>query len=301
MTKPLSSLGVLFVGVVMLTAGVGCEAQDCDVETGDGEVQQGVCLKSLKKFRAANPIVKEAVWAPGGAITIEGINGDIDVVQGSGTNVVATFEPWVYRAYDTPPEEARQDLEALEGIVEGNVNGVTGAVFVQSRRNGGVSTLGADITIAIPPTFDGALSVKQRNGSTNIGFAGSATALSLSSDNGGCDVAASGTAATLDVDCENGDVAVNVPGVPAGTGARSVRARFGDVGLSFAGTPAGTKFNVQAFAQDGVVDTGNASSAGCTVNEAAPGSKTVSCNAATTADPVYAVNADSLSDIALTF
>jgi hypothetical protein len=302
MTKPLSSLGVLCLGVAMLTAGVGCEAQDCDVETGDGEVQQGVCLKSLKRFRAANPIVGQAVWAPGAPIMINGINGDIDLVPGSGNTVVATFEPWVFRAYDTPREEALQDLAALEGIVQGDADGVSGAVFVQSRRNGTVpSTLGADITVEIPPGFDGALRVDQRNGTTDIDFSGNATGVTLKSDNGGCRVSASATATTLDLFCDNGDLSVNVPGVPVGAGTRNIHTDLGDIGLSFAGTPAGTKFVVQAFAPGGTVDTGNAASAGCTVNEAGAGSKTVLCNGGAEGDPLYKVNADSISDIALTF
>jgi hypothetical protein len=50
-----------------------------------------------------------------------------------------------------------------------------------------------------------------------------------------------------------------------------------------------------------VVSTVNDAGAGCTVNAAAGNSKTISCHGGTSADPVFQVNADSLSDITLTF
>lgn len=300
MKKALSSLGMLCLGVGLLAASAGCEAQKCDVPVGDGEVQQGVCLKSLKKFRGSNSIVRQAEWLPGQPVTIDGINGDINVVQGSGTTVVATFDPWVFRAYDTPREEAVKDLESLEGTADGDSSG---AVTVRSRRIGTVpSTLGADITVQMPPTFDGALTVHQNNGSTNIDFSGSATAVNLKSDNGSSNVLVSGTATTLDLFGDNGDLSVSVPGVPPGAGARSIHTDLGDIRLSFQGVPAATKFSVQAFAPDGIVNVNGAEAAGCAlVDPVNPGSKTVSCNGASTADPVYKVNADSLSDIAVTF
>jgi len=307
MTKALSSLAVLCLGISLLT---GCEAQKCDVPVGDGDqgteeqqTTEGICLKSLKKFKGANPIERSAAWLPGSPISIDGVNGQIEVVQGSSNTVVATFHPFVIRAYDTSQDEILANLEHLEGTATGDAGGVSGAVEVRSRRNGTVpSTLGADITVEIPPTFDGVLTVHQNNGSTDIRFSGSATAVNLNSENGSSDVNVSPSATALDIFGDNGGLSVNVPAVPPGTESRTIHSGLGDVGLSFGSVPAGTKFSVMAFAPDGVVDTGNAESAGCTlVQPVNPGSKTVRCNGATDADPVYKVNADDLSDIALTF
>jgi hypothetical protein len=304
MKKAFGSLARLGLGVGLLALGAGCEAQDCDVveETPDGgtETREGVCLKSVKRFVGANPIEGQAQWTPGAPITIDGRNGDIEVVQGTSDVVRARFVPVVYLAYDSSDERVNGQFNLLDAVVTGNADGVTGAVLVKtSRKSGAASSLGADIRVEIPPGFDGALTVLQDNGQTDIDFAGNATSVKLNSGNGSCSVTSSAVATSVDLFCKNGDISANISGAPAGSGPRSIRAGLGDIGLSFVG--ATQPFNVQALAPDGVVNTVNDVGAGCTVNAAAPNSKTISCNGGTSADPVFQVNADSLSDITLTF
>lgn len=298
MKKAFGSLAMTCLGVGLSLASIGCEAQKCDVETGSGETREGVCLKSLKRFEGSNPIVREAQWTPGSPITIDGRNGDIEVVQGTGNVVRATFHPVVLLAYDSTEERAKGELEKLVAEATGDAGGVSGAVLVKtSRMDGAASSLGADFTVELPPGFDGALTVEQDNGSTDVGFAGSASAVKVHSDNGSCNITSSPTATSVDLHCENGDLAASISGAPPGAGTRSVRAGLGDIGLSFRG--ATQPFSVQAFAKDGVVNTDAAG--GCMVQTAANNSKTVSCNGGTTDDPVFQVNAESLSDISLTF
>jgi len=188
----------------------------------------------------------------------------------------------------------------LNAEATGDAGGVSGAVLVKtSRGDGAASSLGADFTVELPPNFDGALSVQQDNGSTDIDFSGSATSVKLNSDNGDCSVVSSPTATMVDLVCDNGTLEANISGVPAGTDKRSVWTDLGDINLSFVGVPSSQPFNVQAFAKGGVVNSVNDSA--CMVQTAANNSKTFSCNGGTSANPTYQVHADSLSDITLTF
>lgn len=300
MKKAFGSLAVFCLGVGSLVMLAGCEAQKCDVETSSG-TQEGVCLKSLTRFQGSNPIVKQAQWTPGSPITIESRNGDIDVVRGTSDVVVATFRPVVYLAHDSSDERVNGEFAKLNADATGDMSG---AVLVKtSRMDGAASTLGADIRVELPPTFDGALAVQQDNGSTDIDFAGSATSVKLNSDNGGCNVTSSAAATAVDLLCDNGDLSANISGAPPGAGTRSIRTDLGDIGLSFVGVPSSQPFNVQAFAAgtNSVVTTVNEAGAGCTVQVAGPNSKTISCHGATTDNPTYVVRAEKLSDITLTF
>jgi hypothetical protein len=312
MKTAFAGLAVFGLGIGLLHVGVGCEAQKCDDQTVQGEGDAGteesdegacVVLKSLKKFNGTDQS-GQAEWVDGAPVTIDGRNGDITVRQGSGMNVAATFEPFVFRAYDTPDEVAIADIAKLNAVVEGDHNGTPGAVLVRtSRQDGAKTTLGADITVDLPPTFNGPLSIIQDNGQTDVDFAGSAVGFSVKSDNGSCDVTTGAAAATVDVFCDNGDLVASVGGVPAGSEPRKFATGNGTVDVDFSGA-AGARFNVQAQARaGGIVDTTNAASAGCAVQEASAGSKTVSCNGATSADPTYQAIADGtgLADVVLSF
>jgi hypothetical protein len=306
MKKAFGSLARLGLGVVLLALGAGCEAQDCDVveQTPDGgtETREGVCLKSLTRFDGTNEFVHTARWLPGAPITIDGRNGDIEVVQGTGTDVVATFDPFVWLAHDSSQDRVQAQFDKLNTEATGDPGG-SGAVLVRSSRDDGASSgLGADIRVEIPPGFDGALTIEQDNGQTDIDFAGSASAVKLISDNGSCSVTSSAVASSVELFCKNGDISANISGAPAGTGPRTIHTGLGDINLSFVGVPTSQPFSVQAFAPDGVVNTVNEAGAGCVVMDpAAPNSKTIRCRNGTSADPVFRVDADSLSDITLTF
>ena len=305
MKKAFGSLARLGLGVALLALGAGCEAQDCDVveQTPDGgtETREGVCLKSLTRFDGTNEFVHTARWLPGAPITIDGRNGDIEVVQGTGTDVVATFDPFVWLAHDSSQDRVQDQFDKLNTEATGDPGG-SGAVLVRSSRESGASSgLGADIRVEIPPGFDGALAVQQDNGTTEVAFAGSATSVKVHSDNGSCTVTSSAAATEVDLHCENGSLTANVSGAPAGGGTRSIRTDLGDINLSFVGVPTSQPFNVQAQALGGVVNLVNDVGAGCTQQTAGAGSKTVSCHGGTQANPTYQVRAESLSDITLTF
>jgi hypothetical protein len=271
----------------------GCEVQDCDNEETGAE---GVCLKSLKRWTAPDETM-ETGYTAGANVGIDSPNGDVRVVRGDSTDrVSATFERFVLRAYDTPDEEAQADLDSLERSIGADGNG--NVVVDVSRPSGSPSSLGADITVALPTTFDGVLEVDQTNGSTEIDFVGAAAGVVVTSSNGGCDIR-TGSASEVSVHCDNGDLTASIDAASAQTGS-GFSTGNGSVELSL---PSEGVFSVQAQALDGGDVRINGLPDACSVNEASDAAKTVSCNGATTEDPIYVAEAEGtgLADVILNF
>jgi hypothetical protein len=271
----------------------GCEVQDCDNEETGAD---GLCLKSLKRWTAPDETM-DTGYTAGASVTIDSPNGDVRVVRGDSTDTVsATFERFVLRAHDTPDEEAEADLDSLERSIGPNGNG--NVVVDVSRPSGSPSSLGADITVALPTSFDGVLEVDQNNGSTEIDFVGAAVGVIVTSDNGGCDIR-TGSASDVSVHCDNGDLTASIDEVSAQTGS-GFSTGNGSIELSL---PSEGVFSVQAQALDGGVVTINRLPDTCGVNEASDAAKTVSCNGATTQDPIYVADAQgtSLANVILNF
>jgi hypothetical protein len=285
------SLGLgLWLGLFIASGTLGCEAQECDNEETGAD---GVCLKSLKRFDS--PAETDGVAYAGDDVIISSANGDVHVVEGGAGDVTATFEPFVLRAYDTPEEAAQEDLDSLER----SITTTGGDVHIDVRRpDGSPSSLGADITAAIPPEFTGNLRIEQSNGETQVDFVGGAMGVLVTSDNGSCDIA-TGVASEISVHCDNGDLSASISDVTAQSGS-GFSTGNGSITLSL---PAGAVFSVQAAAlAGGTVTVENLPSA-CTLAVGSESAKTLSCNGATTDDPVYQVEADgtSLADVVLSF
>jgi hypothetical protein len=280
----------LWLGLFMATATLGCEAQECDNEQTGAD---GVCLKSLKRFDS--PAETDSVAYAGDDVIISSPNGDVHVVEGGAGDVTATFEPFVLRAYDTTEEEAQEDLDSLVR----SISTTGGDVHIDvARPDGSPSSLGADITAAIPPEFAGNLRIEQSNGETEVDFVGGAMGVLVTSDNGGCDIA-TGAASEISVHCDNGDLSASISDVTAQNGS-GFSTGNGSITLSL---PAGAVFSVQAAALAGGTVTAENLPAGCTLAVGSESAKTLSCNGATTDDPVYQVEADgtSLADVVLSF
>lgn len=272
----------------------GCELEECDnPETG----AQGLCAKSLKRFESA-PETQSAAYADGANVTIDSVNGHVHVVRGDDdASVSATFEPFVLRAFDTPEEEAAENLDRLELTVA--ADGAGDVLVDASKPSSAPPTLGADITVRLPSVFNGTLDIAQNNGSTEVDFVGAAVAVLVSSDNGSCDIA-TGSAEDIDVHCDNGDLEASISGVAQGAGG-DFSTGNGSITLSL---PSDAVFSVQAEAVDGgTVQVDEDLPATCTVNAASESAKTVSCNGATTADPIYVATASGtgLADVILVF
>jgi hypothetical protein len=286
-TRP--TLSIFMCGAFLLST--GCEAMKCEGQDG----QSAVCLKSLKRFDGETA-TQTADYTAGADVNIHSRNGNVEVVAGSADDsVVATFHPFVLRAYDTAESVVADDLTKLETSATAEADG---SVTVDvSRMSGAESTLGADLTVELPPSFAGALGVNQDNGETRVKFVGSATTVTVTSGNGSCDIATG--AADASVHCENGDLSARIDAASPQSGQGFVT----DNGSITLVLPADGVFSVQAQAASGANVNVEHLPAACSVNTASPAAKTLSCNGATDADPVYTAKAGGtgLADVTLTF
>jgi hypothetical protein len=270
---------------------LGCEASKCDGENG----QSAVCLKSLKRFDGET-VTQTAAYTSGADVSVHNRNGNVEIIAGSvDDSVVATFQPFVLRAYDTSESVVADDLTKLEASATTDADG---SVTVDvSRMSGAESTLGADVTVELPPSFAGALGLDQDNGETRVKFVGSATTLGVTNRNGSCELVTG--AADVSVHCENGDLSARIDGATPQSG-QGFRTDNGSITLTL---PADGVFSVQAQALAGGSVKVEHLPAACSVNAASDAAKTLSCNGATDADPIYSAKAagTSLADVTLTF
>jgi len=247
----------------------------------------GCTVKSTKLFEGS-PESVQAEWQPGDELYIQSPNGEIVVDAGSGDKVDAEVKPFVLLAHDATEEEARDELEKLKLTVGYDTlkSGGTRILIDLDRTGQHKSSLGGDLDVTIPSPFDGALRVDQTNGPTKVRDPGDASYVEVKSENGSCSVNA-GSARNIDVSCDNGSLSGSVRQVPDDFSNAKFETGNGDIDLKFPGSGV---YNVTAYSQGGgIVDVGNATSSGCSVNESSDSSKTISCGNATSEDPTYEV------------
>jgi hypothetical protein len=311
-----TSLTTLAFLVAMGSA--GCEIGDCADPGQPGEnteeVRDGNCtsFKSLKRFTGTR-VVENAPYAPGKNVLVQGVNGEIEVRQGTVSNGVAvTVTPFIFRAHDTPNEEAAANMEKL--IVDVRTDAAENVVVKTTRASGSHTMLGGNVIVELPIGFDGELHVHNGNGTTTVKYVGDALLLDILSENGSVTVenggnvdaltaksrngridVRAGSVIDLELITENGRVDATVSSVSwlnirsgngtitAGFGAfgdgsaRTEQALIGtqngDVNLSL---PAAGAFSVRATAAESV-NFGSIPTA-CSEESAAENSKTLTCN-----------------------
>jgi hypothetical protein len=253
------------------------------------------CSIKATKLAEGGRFGDACAWRSEDTLLVRGINGRIVVRGLSDDQIVAEFSPFVLIADDATASEERNELEKLRGTVQ--VDEASRTITVETEREGEVlSSLGADITVSIPEEFDGPLRIEQENGPVAVESAARASRFSLISKNGPCSVGA-GFARAIDVKCEFGDLTGSIGAIPEGFETARFATGRGDIKLRF---PADDVYSVRAVSKTGGhVDTINAEDARCEVLVASDSSKTVVCNDATQADPVYEVMADSEPDAML--
>ncbi|HEU5074993.1 MAG TPA: hypothetical protein VFU02_12475, partial [Polyangiaceae bacterium] len=304
-------LGVLLVSLV------GCEARDCDeiktVEYDDEEEktekEDGACIEfvSTKKWWGDTEQFN-GEYESGKNVLIDSGNGSIVVRVTDRDDVLATFKPFVARAHDIcdgeePTSGDRcaaidDDLADQQLIFEEE----DGHYLIQSRRDDSVNSLGAEIEVELPSSFDGRLTVAQNNGSTDVNDVGDAAAVLVESQNGSCEIH-TGRAPHIDINCKNGSTDVTIGAITPGNDVRQIFKASGDLGdlaIAFPSTDEPFSVSARSVGSDVLIDP--ASPSGCDVTGSDPRSVTVLCNGATNEDPIYTVRSDEdLVDIGLYF
>lgn len=307
MTKAFYTLAILaFGGGVVAVSSVGCEVQDCEeeqVEELDGGTESGaeeeqaegscVVFKSTERCTGAVTESMTRAWESGQNVTIDAFHGDVEILRGTADELTLDFTPFSRQAHDADPAECEDDFNSVHFTMS-----ETGDVAIDTFRDQGETDfLGAHIRVHLPENFDAALNIDTGNGTTQLNYLGAATALDLVSGLGPCNII-TGSTTSLNVLCNN-DLDVFVSGVPEGLTTGLLSTDFGNIIADF---PTGPAYAIQAFAEDGTVDEGNAEAAGCDVNTAAAGSKTISCGGGVQGDPLFQVTANAVTpEITLSF
>jgi hypothetical protein len=254
----------------LLLSTVACE--QCKISDKDGnETKETTGFCSVNRFQASNARQASATLGDGKNLTINSINGNVTVAAGSGSDVSATFNAFVYRAHNTEESEIQKDFELLVTTATTDADG--NVVVTTSRKNGAKNTLGADFEVRVPPSLSGAFVLNQANGNVDVSSVGAATSVLVASQNGGVDVNAGSSATSVNVESQNGDAKVAIGAVPAGATGGTITAEFGDISLTL---PTSGGYSVEATAKE-AVDFGTPPT-GCEVAEAAANSKTLTCN-----------------------
>ncbi len=323
MRRFVQHLGAISCGASLFVLfGAGCEARKCDdVKTveyeGDSDTpsrqeEQGACVElvQLKKWWGETEDF-QGDYASGKNVVVDNGNGLIEVKVTDWDDVYARFKPFVSRAFDTCEgeddtgdgrcTEIDDNLADQELIFEEE----DGNYLIQAKRTNAVATLGAEILVELPSSFDGRLTVDQNNGPTDIGPMGDAAAVIVESDNGSCDIE-TGAASHIDIRCKNGSTDVVVGAISEGSEVRQIYKTADDLGdLSVEFPSTNQPFNVEARSAGSEITLmpSDLGGTGCEqVEGSVPASLTVSCNDGTSDDPTFKVTSDeSLVDITLSF
>jgi len=217
-------LRVISVGMVGLAAlwTAGCECQQSTDENGN---TISVC-ESLERFNGT-PVTRSLSYEDGTDILVEGVNGNIDITSG-GDTVEVTFQPFSSRGHSNE-DAAERDIEddlVLETDDSGKLH------IRVSRASGASSGLGADMTIRLPSSYTGGVTIDAGNGYVTAALAGTQASTTVKNDGSG-DLEISGAAGALAI--EGGfdiDVSVASWGASGEDGTITCTGSLGEVAVS---------------------------------------------------------------------
>jgi hypothetical protein len=189
-----STLGLALLGSSLLLGLLGCTVE----------------AKTSKEYLGSQ-VTQTLAYTAGKDVSIDGVNGAIQVVPGAAGNVSVTFSPFSIRG-SGEDQEAIADMQ--NNLTMSAATDANGNVVVTTGRSGGTTGLGAKIQVAIPPELTGKLSVSQGNGNVTVDTAQAATQV-LVDDNGAGSVTTncgSAFAGEIRIQNEAGDVNVGSVG-----------------------------------------------------------------------------------------
>lgn len=275
------------VGLLFAAAGCGDE-KSC---VGDE------CPPSLERFDGEEVEPDPLPYVLGMDVTIDALYGSIETVEGFEGEVSVAFEPFVYRAPDDE-EAARDELEnafVYAFATEEN------AIAVTTSRSDAADALGADITVRLPPEFDGALVVRSRGdgpvypGAFLAPYVADATSVDVRAENGvDCFVNSDGSVFSTRAHCDgpillrgvsdeldvastglDGGVIVFLSSVAGEIAGGTITTEDGNIELGF---PDGAEFSVQAeIAGSGRINAQLIDSSACDIETESPKSKLFTC------------------------
>lgn len=279
---------------IVALAGVssGCIVSDC--KTSDGG--DGVCLETPHRYQGF-ATTESVAYEWGYAVDVDGIYGDIVVLEGPPGEVGVTFAPFAYSSSDDEEAAVQATLDKAE--LELGANGDT--IFVRATRSDGdLPLVGVDLEIALPPEFDGALVVRNRGrgtwnpGDVDVEFVGDAVSVEVTAGAlSNCDIIGGRNVTYTRAHCGDtvrvrdvhdtvdlrstggfGDVQLRLSSISPFAGDSVVYSEDGDVEVIF---PSGDSFSFTAQAGSrGIVDLGPIEDE-CEVAVAGESAKSATC------------------------
>jgi hypothetical protein len=280
------------------------------------EEKGGQCIgKSLTRFEGTSD-TKSVPFSSGQTVAVKGLFGHVHVVKGSTAgNITVTFSPFDYEGYDEKDLATRQMSEGLNPHIDSGAD-----IVVQVERVGSTTSgLGCDVTLELPPDFDGGLVLDNAGLGTlashnefdvTADYVASATNVRINANSklSDCYLQGADTVKSTTVTCgdvitvldvadevnitsqSNGNfddpsVVLRVSSVAAGAKGGSIVTPEGGISATF---PSTGDYAVQAYAPNGAVDMGSPP-ASCNVQEAGTGSKTLTCGGGS---PIFKLQTD---------
>lgn len=307
-------------GLIAALIASGCEVQSCTTDEG----KSGICLKSLTRFEG-DAIEPEALaYTPGTDVTVNGKYGDIRVVEGAAGEVRVKLEPFNYRAHDAEAAARAEIADNLDYSFSETDLGIS----VETDRHDSTNGLGADITLYLPPEFDGKLELgNQSDGPVNPGdieveFVAAASSLIFATGSlGDCTVNGAPSVGYTRAHCDGeivltnvsnggmisttglgGSIRLELAGITDGGGGGTITTEDGDITVKF---PSEASFSVSAIAHEEGTVTAPSLEEVCAYEPGLEDSKSYTCGDAVGGGPHYSIIAGSdgvgASNISLDF
>lgn len=234
------------MSALLVTSGLvatGCECTD----QGTNEAGQSITeCESVKKF-VGTSFSESVAYTDGYALNFVGVNGNVDVRVGNGTDVVVEFSPFSVRGH-SKEADARKDMET---DLQTSVTGDGSITVTVDRASGSFNGLGADVVITLPSSFNGLVNIDQNNGYVDVDLDGvTPTAVTIDNDGAG-DIDVEGARGQLNI-TGGFDISVVVAewALEGQNGEIKSDGQLGDVSITLPTLSAGS---IQATSEDGVV------------------------------------------------
>lgn len=219
---------VALTPLAALSTGCVVECQDQDGVT--------VCqAENAVRFEAAT-ISESVAYTAGSSIDIQGANGTITVVRGSGSDVSVSVVPFILDKASNE-DNARAHMEKNLQV---SATSEAGRVLIRvTRASGSSGALGGDLTVSIPSSFDGDFSLLQGNGGVDVDLGGATPASTKVINDGAGSISVRGARGLLELVAGTGDVDVDIAAWAAG-GTGRVFSDNGDITIAVPAASDGT-------------------------------------------------------------
>jgi hypothetical protein len=240
-----ASFGAVLAGMGFFVTGCECTEQEQSAEPGENNSNQQTVTEceSLKKFVGTSRSSSLA-YTDGADLVVDGVNGNIEVNIGSGTDVTVEFQPFSWRGH-SKEADAKADIEndlVTTFTDDGSMH------VVVSRKDGSFNGLGADIVITLPSGFNGGVDIDPNNGFVEANLGGLAEFVTIKNDGSG-DIDVTGASGPLNLVGEF-DITVAVSEWSATDGSVKSNGGLGNVTIT---VPSGANGSIQATSQGGLV------------------------------------------------